>query len=420
MRASELRIWLRTTCGPKSRSGRSRFRSWQSRSGRSNTIAHGRQWYSRASSTSGLPRLRLDVRRVDDRQPARGQPLARDEVERPRRRRSSRLVVLVVRDERPAEVGREHLGRPEVLARERRLARARRADEHDQREVGNLELRRCAPRQRSNTAICVGGADLGVLRADRAGSATAVAVTGRRPRRPSPRTRRASTRSGGRGGGTARRAATRSGRCTRGSASSGRPSPAGRARTATRSNAAQPRRSRCSITSTTAAASKPASRGPGRSARPGGASPARAAAAAGGRGGAVARRLSSARCETSSPTTSSNGGSASSARSSFPSPQPRSSTRFAPLCAERRDDRAEPLLVQAELPLDRLFLGLARRRSRRRGRVVLLGDQPLEGVVAQPAPVLQVAGDDQLALGVGGSQPSPRASSFSTSSSPTQ
>ena len=44
----------RATCGPKSRSGRPRFRSWQSRSGRLSTIATGRQWNSRASSTSGL------------------------------------------------------------------------------------------------------------------------------------------------------------------------------------------------------------------------------------------------------------------------------------------------------------------------------------------------------------------------------
>ena len=46
--------WLRTTCGPKSRSGRSRFRSWQTRSGKFKTTATGRQWYCRASSTSGL------------------------------------------------------------------------------------------------------------------------------------------------------------------------------------------------------------------------------------------------------------------------------------------------------------------------------------------------------------------------------
>src|SRR5919198_422690 len=41
------------TCRPKSRSGRCRFRSWQSFSGRLSTIATGRQWYSRASATSG-------------------------------------------------------------------------------------------------------------------------------------------------------------------------------------------------------------------------------------------------------------------------------------------------------------------------------------------------------------------------------
>ena len=70
-----------STCGPKSRSGRPRFRSWQSRSGRLSTMATGRQWYLRASSTSGLRGLGLHVGGVDDRQPADGQPLGGDVVQ---------------------------------------------------------------------------------------------------------------------------------------------------------------------------------------------------------------------------------------------------------------------------------------------------------------------------------------------------
>src|SRR5271157_319358 len=42
------------TCGPKSRSALWLLRSKQSFSGRSRTIATGRQWYCRANSTSGL------------------------------------------------------------------------------------------------------------------------------------------------------------------------------------------------------------------------------------------------------------------------------------------------------------------------------------------------------------------------------
>ena len=47
----------------------SRLRSWQSRSGRSNTIATGRQWYCARQRDQRLARLRLDVGRVDHGQP---------------------------------------------------------------------------------------------------------------------------------------------------------------------------------------------------------------------------------------------------------------------------------------------------------------------------------------------------------------
>ena len=92
------------------------------------------------------------------------------------------LVVLVVGDEAAAEVGRDHLGRREVLARERALARARRADQHDEAGIGEVDPHRL------NTAICVGGPTSGVLRADRQ-VAHLVAVALARRRAPRPRTR---------------------------------------------------------------------------------------------------------------------------------------------------------------------------------------------------------------------------------------
>jgi hypothetical protein len=93
----------------------------------------------------------LDVRRVDDGEAPRRQALRRDQVQHLEGVGRSRLVVLVVGHEAAAEVGREDLGRLEVLAREGRLPAARRADEHDERELGDGDL------HRSKTAICVGG-----------------------------------------------------------------------------------------------------------------------------------------------------------------------------------------------------------------------------------------------------------------------
>ncbi len=84
--------------------------------------------------------------------------------------------------------------------------------------------------------------------------------TARRCPRPSPGTPAGSTRSGGRDAGTARPRRSPRSRCTPGWASSARPSPAGRTRRATRSKAESRGGSRCSTTSTTAAASKPSSR----------------------------------------------------------------------------------------------------------------------------------------------------------------
>ena len=70
-----------------------------------------------------------------------------------------------------------------------------------------------------------------------------------------------------------------------------------------------------------------------------------------------------------------------------------------PGAPQRGEDRAEPLLVQADLRLDRRLLGVA-------GlglpiRVVLLaGDQPAEGFARQVRLAREVAPRDELALGM--------------------
>ena len=133
-------IWLRTTCGPKSRSARSRLRSWQTCSGRSSTMATGRQWYCRASSTSGLRASGWTLVASIDRQPPQGQPLAGDEVQHLEGVLRDGLVVLVVADHPPAGVRREDLGRQEVPAGERALARAAGADQDDEGQFGNRDV----------------------------------------------------------------------------------------------------------------------------------------------------------------------------------------------------------------------------------------------------------------------------------------
>ena len=100
----------------------------------------------------------------------------------------ARLVVLVVGDEPAAGVRREDLGRQEVLARERRLARAGRADQHDERELGD----------RRGRAWCSAALEHRHLRRRRRRSASSgptgrkrdrVAVRPATAPRPSPRTR---------------------------------------------------------------------------------------------------------------------------------------------------------------------------------------------------------------------------------------
>ena len=113
-----------------------RFRSWQIRSGRLKTIATGRQWYCRASSTSGLRASgwTLVASTTVSRPSARR--LAGDEVQDLEGLVGDGLVVLVVADHRAAGVGREDLGRQEVLAGEGALARAAGADQDDEGQLG--------------------------------------------------------------------------------------------------------------------------------------------------------------------------------------------------------------------------------------------------------------------------------------------
>ena len=155
--------WRRITWSPKSRSGRLAFRApadalrhVEHDRGRQHVVV-ARQRDQRAA------RVDLHVGRVHDGQPARRQALADDEVEQLERVGGRGLVVLVVGDQAPAEVGRDHLGRLEPLARERRLARAADADEDDEAQLGHPKLGHAVtpggrgPRDLSKTAIWVGG-----------------------------------------------------------------------------------------------------------------------------------------------------------------------------------------------------------------------------------------------------------------------
>lgn len=81
----------------------------------------------------------LDVGGVDHGEQAPGQPHADDVVQQVECRGRGRLVVLVVGDQAAAEVGGDDLRGLEVLPGERRLAAARDADEHHQRELRNAD-----------------------------------------------------------------------------------------------------------------------------------------------------------------------------------------------------------------------------------------------------------------------------------------
>ena len=87
-----------------------------------------------------LARLRLDVGGVDDGELHAGEALGGDVVEHGESVVGGGLIVLVVGDESPAEIRRDDLGGAEVRPREGRFAAARRADQHDEREIRDGEV----------------------------------------------------------------------------------------------------------------------------------------------------------------------------------------------------------------------------------------------------------------------------------------
>lgn len=126
-----------------------------------------RQHVVRAGQRNQMfPSVSLHVGGVDDGQPACLQAFARDEVQHLESGVGGRLVRLIVGDQSPAEVARNHLVATEVLRDEAGLTGAGHADQHDQGEFGDRQLP-CAvfghvgtspgARSRWKTAICVGG-----------------------------------------------------------------------------------------------------------------------------------------------------------------------------------------------------------------------------------------------------------------------
>src|SRR5687768_5481709 len=105
-------------------------------------------------SNERLPRLNLDVRRVNDSEFAGAEPLARDELQNLKGVLGGGLTVLVVRHESATVVRRENFCRLEVLACKRGLARAGSPDQYDECELWNPDFHRQPTRK---IAICVGG-----------------------------------------------------------------------------------------------------------------------------------------------------------------------------------------------------------------------------------------------------------------------
>ena len=84
--------------------------------------------------------LARDVRRVDDREPAGGEPLACDVAEHVEGVLRRVLIVLVVAHHPATHIAREHLVRPEVPRREGRLARPGDADERDETQLRDRDV----------------------------------------------------------------------------------------------------------------------------------------------------------------------------------------------------------------------------------------------------------------------------------------
>jgi hypothetical protein len=82
----------------------------------------------------------LHIGRVNDGQSTQGEPLSRDEVKYREGSVRDGLIVFLVADHGAASVGRQYLGRQEVLAREGAFARSAWADQDDKGQFGDRDL----------------------------------------------------------------------------------------------------------------------------------------------------------------------------------------------------------------------------------------------------------------------------------------
>ncbi len=130
-------IWLRTTCSPNWRSGRVGVALATHALRHVEHDGHGKHVILAGQLHQRLARLRLHVGGVDHGEQPALQPLAGDDVQQLERGSGHRLIVFVVGDQPSAVVRRERLEGPEMRARERALAAAGRADEHDERQLRN-------------------------------------------------------------------------------------------------------------------------------------------------------------------------------------------------------------------------------------------------------------------------------------------
>ena len=327
--------WLRTTCGPKSRSGRARLRSWQTApAGRARSPPAG-TWYSRASATSGLrasgwtlvasttvSRPRASRLRGDEVQHVEGVVVAAWSFS------SSETSPRQKSDDRTS-VGLKCAARTSTC-RSRTAPIRTTSDEFGDRERQSFIG--------VNTAICV-GAPTSASSAPTGTKRTRVAEA--RGDAPSPsawNSARVHSKRWSRWRNSPGRQRLRTARCTRRSASSRRPSPGRAYSKSTRSKARQPRRvevldhlddgGRVEAREPRVAVDQRAVQQPDalalRRRQPVELQPRRARSPARG-------------ATTSTPDDlGRTGGRASSARSSLPSPQPRSSTRVAPRRLQRR------------------------------------------------------------------------------------
>jgi hypothetical protein len=143
--------WFRTTCGPKSRSGRAALRSWQISGGTSKTTAIAKTWCSRASASSGARASRWTlVASITVSFPS----FSRSDAIEWRTANAAPVAVwsFSSSDTKARQESEDTTSvAPKWRRGERRLPRTRHADQHDEAEVGDLDRG-----HRENTAIWVG------------------------------------------------------------------------------------------------------------------------------------------------------------------------------------------------------------------------------------------------------------------------